>query len=528
MRFVSNSPSLLVLLALVVLAGAVGWHFSGLNLPEGARWHAFLSLGIVLFLALVMGIILFWWHTFRSSSRSPVNSQEILTTVQDLELSDLFSQSRGLLAWLEKNVEQVKQIYSNLERISQLLGFINYSIELPRQLRLALSLAHEIFPRAVISVFLWRHGDLELGMASRQTDRGLIEELAANDVMVLQAQERVREEVDLEKLRQCNGRAFSLPLRRESRDARTLVMPLILWNRVLGIIVFQAINQVPFSEEEKVISILLNRHIAVFIENHYLYQEKIQQQRVLHEIDIAAQIQENSLPTQVPVFSGFDFDFFCLPCHEISGDYYDVIPRSDDRMLVAIADVSGKGFPAALFLSKIQTLVRAMADETDSPAALLTFLSRQMVREQMGSLFATMFIALIRTNSLEVVASSAGHCKPLVIRSKAGFVEEVTFEVGIPLGLFEPSGDEYQDQTLDLLPGDGVFLYSDGLPDLVGPERARFGTERLKSLLEQNTELSPKHLLELLKSEVRKFRREIPLEDDVTMVYFKSESATHG
>lgn len=526
-KFVSDRPLFVVVFSFLLLIGSIGWHFVIVNPLPQYRFGLFLSLGIVVFLAFFHGILLFWWHSFRSKEKKPEGDLS-LSHSKDLEVADIFFHSRGILPWLEKNLDYVKNIYSNLERISHLLSFINYSIELPRQLRLALALAHEIFPRAVITIFLWRDKSLLFGMASRMTTRGMVEELKEFDFMVLSAKEAIQEEVDLEKLRAMDGRTFSLPLKVESNSLSISVMPLILWNRVLGFIVYHFLEMEPLSSDEKVVATLLTRHIAVFVENHYLYQEKVQQQRIGHEIEIARQIQESSLPATVPEFPGYSFAFSCQPCSEISGDYYDLILRNEKEMLVTIADVSGKGFPASLFLSKIQTLVRALAGGIASPAELLTFLSRHMVQEQMGSLFATMFIAIVRSDSHSVVCANAGHCHPIVVRSKAGFVEEVVFDIGIPLGLFEPSGDEYQDHTIELMPGDGVFLYSDGLPELVGQNRERLGTEKIKEILDRATESDPKSLFNLLQKEIKAFQNDTPLEDDVTMVYLKSEPIQYG
>jgi sigma-B regulation protein RsbU (phosphoserine phosphatase) len=130
---------------------------------------------------------------------------------------------------------------------------------------------------------------------------------------------------------------------------------------------------------------------------------------------------------------------------------------------------------------------------------------------------------ILHPESGSVVCSSAGHCKPIIVRDKTGFVEEFTFEVGIPLGLFEPTGDEYQDQTIQLMPCDGIFLYTDGLSDLVDENRARYGIENLKKSLERSLQEGSKKLVFNVLEDMNRFRSQTPLEDDVTIVYMKAE-----
>lgn len=519
-KYITSRPTVSAVAGVLLLGLAVGIHLS-INRVHG--WFFLLdliSLFPIIFFSFILGILLFWWHSWR-----PINSEVAdlgILSRKTIDVSDLFFQPRGIVPWLEQNLDRMKGVYTNLERVSQLLSFINYSAELPRQVRLALNMAHEIFPRSVISVFLWMRGEMKFCVASLHPGTPIIQELSEGDPQVISCRQALEQEVDLEKLRALNGKTFSLPLRRDNPgDSNLTVLPLVLWNRILGAVVYKISEERPMDNDELVLASLLNRHIAVFVENHYLYKEKMEQERITHEVEIARQIQMDSIPRGVTPLKGFDIFGLCTPCNEMSGDYFDMIPLSDNRLLVTIADVSGKGFPAALFLSKVQTLVRAMAQEFTSPAKFLCFLSSQLAREEMGSLFATMLMVYLKAGSNSAICSNAGHCKPLVVRTKTEFVEEISFEDGIPLGLFETTGEQYIDQVIELLPADGIFLYTDGLSDMVDAKRNRYGVEGVKKSIENTFGFGAKETTYRIIDDMNRYKQMTPLEDDVTMVYIK-------
>jgi len=519
-KVLADHPTYTTGCALILLVAALGFHFSLVKVSGVVYWWSLLSMAFIVFLSFLLGVLLLWWH---SLSRGEQKAAEIgLLDQGEFEISDIFFQEKGILPWLEKNLSRMRDAYSNFERVSQLLGLIDYSAILSRQMKLALNLAHEVFKESQIAIFLIEGGSIKFSAGSRFTPTMPIEDLNEKDVFVRKSWEAIEEDIDLEKIKAFEGKAFSLPVKKPSFRRSLTIMPLIIWNRILGIIVYQIEGCRGLEEEEVVLATLLNRHIAVFVENHYLYQERIRQGRILHEADMARQLQADSLPKGVLHIKGFDIFGLCKACHEISGDYYDLIPLPAwNTMLVAIADVSGKGFPAALFLSKIQTLVRAMADNFTSPSKLLSFLSQQLAKEHLGSLFATMSILVLKREDPAITIASAGHCKPLIVRTKSGFVEEKNFEVGIPLGLFDAGSEEYVDQVIELMPSDGILLYSDGLTDAVNPARTRFGVENLKKSLEKSGDLTSEGIVNFVMDDVEKFRENTPLEDDVTMVYIK-------
>ncbi|RCK81531.1 MAG: Serine phosphatase RsbU, regulator of sigma subunit [Candidatus Ozemobacter sibiricus] len=510
---------------ILVLGTAIGLLF--LHDPPGTRFAPLrlFSLAVVVFSSLLVGIISYWtyscWQARQQATDSDPSPQA--DHLPSLDFSDLVLQPQAVVRWYETNLARYRDRCTTLERISQLLSFMDYSRELPRQLKVALHFGQEIFPDAVLAIFLPEGADVRVEIASQPDPAGGVQFLTPGAPLLDELLAVVRDQIDLDRLHVSDWQTFSLPRRAGRSPALQSILPLAVWNRIRGILVLHSLRGRAFTADDLVLASLLCRQIALFLENHLLYQDHLTQQRLLQEVEIARSVQSAALPPSSPAFPGFEICGICTPSREISGDYYDLIPRADGSLAVAVADVSGKGLPAALFLSKIQTLVRASVDAVASPGALLTLLSRQIARENLGTLFATMVVAFLRPNSPRIVFASAGHCRPLVVHTRQGFVEDVQTDVGIPLGLFDTPDGEYLDMVLDLMPGDGVLLFTDGLTDATNPARERYGHERLKLSAERAPTQRAAEFVDHLMADLHRFKGPVPLEDDTTIVYFRWE-----
>ncbi|HOT26813.1 MAG TPA: PP2C family protein-serine/threonine phosphatase [Candidatus Ozemobacteraceae bacterium] len=522
--YLKRYPFILFTAGILLVVGGIALTLN--RIPADIRYSAenLLSLGFLVFTSLLLGIISFWWNTIRNLSTDHVDGSPLPDT-PPADLTDLFFQSNALIDWYKSSISRLHNRCVDLERISHLLGYMNYAAELGRQLHVALQLCQELFPTMTILIYTREASALQFACGTKPRTGEVLPLISKDDPITRKMLEIIRQEIDIERLNSDDWKNFSLPLRGRQEPRDLTILPLMVWNRILGLVVFTNSERRALADDEKVMATLFNKHIAICIENHRLFKENLRQDRLIHEVDIARTLQTSTLPQQSPIQQGLDVHGTCVPCNEISGDYYDLIPLSNDRLLATIADVSGKGLPAALFLSKIQALVRAMADKFDGPGPFLLFLSEQLAKEQMGPLFATMIIAVFDPKKRTVTCASAGHCKPLVVRSGTGFVEEIDFDAGIPLGLFEQEENAYSERTVDLLPGDGVFLYTDGVLDLLNRQGERFGLERLKTALDTAPAGKAASVVYHVMNEMNRFKETIPHDDDITMVYVKSEKA---
>jgi len=517
-----TSPIVYVSTGILVLA--LGVTLLLFQIPNGNRisFLTLAALGLVVFSSLLVGIFSYWFFSLGSHLlQAPTEEPYDQLGSEKPDFSDLVFQPQSLIKWYEGNLSRYQDRCTSLERISQLLSFMDYSRELSKQLRVALHFGQELFPDFALLIFRSDGSRIHFEAGSKPQPGGGIKYLDRLDHLVEEAQEAIRDMIDLDRLAASGWKSFSLPLRHERSPSLASVLPLSLWNQIRGLIFLYPLHGKAISQDEQVFARLLNRQIALFLENHLLYQENLSQERLSNEVEIAKSVQSAALPKASPVFPSYDIFGVCNPSREISGDYFDLILRPDGTMVAVIADVSGKGLPAALFLARVQALVRAIADEITGPSKLLTFLSHHLCKENIGTLFATMVVAFIRPDDPKVFFASAGHGKPLIFRKKNGFVEEPAGQVGIPLGLFDTPEEEYQDLPIDLMPQDGIMLYTDGLTDATNHNRDRYGIERVKLSLEKATGQKASEIVFCIMNDLNHFKGTAPLEDDTTILFLK-------
>lgn len=243
---------------------------------------------------------------------------------------------------------------------------------------------------------------------------------------------------------------------------------------------------------------------------------------LVNELAVAHAIQQSLLPKEFPPLPGFGLAAFCHSARHVGGDFYDVLPLGKSRVLVVIADVMGKGVPAALFAASLRMLVRSFAEFRLRPCELLKRINRQMFEELSSvDMFITGQAVLIDAERRLLQVASAGHC-PLLLANRWGNVEAIAPD-GLPLGI-DPCG-EYAEQTAVLPSGACLLLYTDGLTDASNPGGHSFGQERLKSWLAQNGSLnrSAVQAKEDFLADLRRFQLETAAPDDMTLVLVAEE-----
>jgi sigma-B regulation protein RsbU (phosphoserine phosphatase) len=245
---------------------------------------------------------------------------------------------------------------------------------------------------------------------------------------------------------------------------------------------------------------------------------------LLSELEIARNIQQSLLPKNFPPLPGFSLSGFCLSAHHVGGDFYDVLPLPDQAALLVVADVMGKGVPAALFAASLRTHVRTIADWTQRPAELLRRINRLMFEELSGvDMFITVQLAVADTRKRQLVVASAGHC-PLLLTNTRSQTRAITPE-GMPLGIVADVA--FTEEVVSLEPGAGVLLYTDGLTEARNLSGHFFGQERLLQWLSSTsrTEQSAPERTAGLLEELKRFQSELPPKDDLTFLVLCEEAA---
>ncbi len=244
---------------------------------------------------------------------------------------------------------------------------------------------------------------------------------------------------------------------------------------------------------------------------HEMEQEKLRQDA---QMATAGEILDHILQPVLPPLEGYDILACLEPCFEVGGDLYDAQQMSDGRYAFLIGDVVGKGLGAALLVSHILSWTRFMIDEGWEPAALVTRLNKQIFCCTDYVRFATFYLGYLTPSTGRITYVNAGHNLPIMVRSD-GSIEECV-PTGLPVGMMEDS--TYKTGEITLEAGDLFALFSDGIPETQRLDDEEYGEDNFKALLVQERQGNLKELFEILQGELKEFRGEAEIGDDVTLV----------
>ena len=248
-------------------------------------------------------------------------------------------------------------------------------------------------------------------------------------------------------------------------------------------------------------------------------QSELERERMVKELEIAHEVQMSLLPKGSPRISGFDIAGICIPAEEVGGDYYDFIDLGDKKLGIAVGDVSGKGLPAAIYMTLTKGIIQSQAEERLSPKEVLTKINALLYQSIERKAFVSMFYTVVDTEKRRLVCSRAGHNPAIYIR--AGQDDFSLIEPsGIGLGL--ERGDVFQkvirEKEIKLQKGDLFIVHTDGFTEAMNKNYNEYGEERLVNIIRENMDKSSKELIEAVSQDVRKFRQTHPQHDDMTMV----------
>lgn len=241
------------------------------------------------------------------------------------------------------------------------------------------------------------------------------------------------------------------------------------------------------------------------------------------ELQIAAEIQRSFLPDVVPQLGGFEIAGRAVMAAEVGGDFFDVIPFEvvsveEGKLGILIADVSGKGVPAALFMALSRIVVRVNALWHDDPAQAISHANNVIAHDAKGGMFVTLFYGSLCEKTRTLTYVNAGHNPPILFRCSDGSQEELT-RTGIALGAAEHR--EFTCRSVAIGPGDGVVLYTDGVTEACDDRQRMFGEERLRRVVAANMCRSAEEILSAILDEVLAFAGDAPQFDDITLLVVK-------
>ena len=264
----------------------------------------------------------------------------------------------------------------------------------------------------------------------------------------------------------------------------------------------------------------MERDIEGYVKN--LTRVTAEKERISTELDVASKIQEGMIPNIYPAFpERNEFDLYATmdPAKEVGGDFYDYFLLDDDHLAMVMADVSGKGIPAALFMmaSKIMLNNISVANKT-SPAQILERVNNGICANNTAEMFVTVWLGIVELSTGKVIAANAGHEYPAIKRADGSF-ELYKDPHGIVIGAM--SGMKYKEYEFQLSPGDSLFQYTDGVTEATNSSGELFGTDRMLEALNVDQAANPEMLLIHVREAIDDFVAEAPQFDDITMLAFK-------
>ena len=306
-----------------------------------------------------------------------------------------------------------------------------------------------------------------------------------------------------------------------------LSVPMFLKDRLIGLInVGPKRSGKVYARDDIELLTAVGAQAAVAIDNARLHASEFERQKIREELSLALKIQQGLLPKGAPSIPGLDVSGFSRPALQVGGDYYDFIEISPRRFLVVVADVSGKGMSAALYMSKVQGMVQLAAHMYRSPKDMLTHINRRIFDGIERRSFITMILALFDLEKKQVRICRAGHNRALI--GSNGSLEYLDAP-GIGLGLERgPVFDRELREMVRPIKPDSVFLfYTDGVTETMNREGKEFGEDYMRRLVKDKRHLTAAEIQHHVLTAVEEFQGPAEQHDDLTMVVIRS-AGTQG
>lgn len=275
----------------------------------------------------------------------------------------------------------------------------------------------------------------------------------------------------------------------------------------------------PFAPEDLKVFKAIAEQSAFALFSEAVYLEAGEKKRLDSDLETAREIQSILLPATAPNIAGYEISGINIPARHVSGDYFDYLRINEHQWGIAIADVSGKGIPAALITGMCRSLLRGASAGCISAADTLRRVNRQLYPDIKEDMFVSMLYLIIDTRTNDITLARAGHDPPLLYRATGREIIPLN-PPGVAVGI--DSGDVFDrvvaDETVTLAPGDGILLYTDGATEALDPHGSEFGLARLTQAVQANAPKGAAATVENIADELREFAGVVPQYDDITLI----------
>ena len=296
-----------------------------------------------------------------------------------------------------------------------------------------------------------------------------------------------------------------------------VAVPIINNGTVIGALNVESDRLAAFSADDARLLETFAVPAALSIEKAVLHRQFVEKRLIEQQLKTAHDVQANLLPAHSPLLEGYDIAGLNLPAWDIGGDYFDYLPLADGRLGLVIADVSGKGVPAALLMATFRAALRSEVRKNRSIAAVIRAVHGTLVEAMDTSRFVSAVYGILDPRSGTFTYENCGHNPPLLLHAQG---EQEMLGSGMPaLGMF--GGQQIAPSTAHLGPGDTLLLYTDGVVELAAPDGAEFGETRLTCELSRLAARPAREIVGALVEVTRAYAQRERYDDDFTLVVVK-------
>lgn len=304
--------------------------------------------------------------------------------------------------------------------------------------------------------------------------------------------------------------------RKETRSE--MVAPIISNDEVVGVFDLESDRLNAYSNDDLQVLMLLAAQVAIIFEKVMLHEELVEKRRLEGQLEVARQVQLELLPATDPQLKGYDVSAYNFPTEEVSGDYYDWVRIYDDQIGVVVADVAGKGIPAALLMAFLRASLRAAIHIGYAPHISLAKVNYLLWESIERHQFVTAFYGVLDATNHTLAYSNAGHSPPVLLDNDGSprFIERG----GLPLGMFDDT--RYYEYYAAIEPGQVLIFYTDGATEAVNPSGEEYGRDRLAASGARARNYSAREIIRALHRDVLDWTGEEGPSDDMTFVVIKA------
>jgi len=302
------------------------------------------------------------------------------------------------------------------------------------------------------------------------------------------------------------------------RTQSEMVAPIISNEEVIGVFDLESDELDAYTNDDLEVLMLLASQVAIIIEKVMLHEQLIEKQRLQTQLEVARQVQLQLLPGRDPQIEGYDISAYNFPTEEVSGDYYDWVRVYDDQIGIVIADVSGKGVPAALLMAFLRASLRAATHIGYAPHISMSKVNYLLWESIERNQFVTAFHGILDATNRTLSYSNAGHSPALLM--KADGTSHFEERGGVPLGMFRDS--RYYEYFETIEPGEVLVLYTDGVTEAMNAAGEEYGRERLIAAVRECRDQPARDMIDFMHRDLIAWTEGHGITDDVTFFIVKA------